>query len=244
VHFEIVTAHDFGPLHEQSLELGPGMNVIYGANEAGRSSWHAALYAGLCGMRRGRGRGERDDAAFRDHHRPWDLERWSVTAVVRLTNGRRIELHHDLDNRAGRAIDLDIGRDYSNEAIFDGSLDGSVWLGLNRRIFLATACVRQADLLAFLEDPDLLQEYLQRAADTAGSDATAARALEILEEFRQLRVGYHPESEGTSHLASQGAVPARPAAGGRPALLCRGKGAWLGATSRHLTESEHRGSRG
>ena len=29
--------------------------VIYGLNETGKSSWQAAIYAGLCGMRRARG---------------------------------------------------------------------------------------------------------------------------------------------------------------------------------------------
>ena len=50
--FESVKAHAFGPFHDATLELAPGMNVVYGPNEAGKSSWRAALYAGLCGTRR------------------------------------------------------------------------------------------------------------------------------------------------------------------------------------------------
>ena len=73
MRFEAAHAHTFGPFRGEALELGRGMNVVFGLNEAGKSSWHAALYAGLCGMRRGPGlrREERDFAA---RHKPWDGE--------------------------------------------------------------------------------------------------------------------------------------------------------------------------
>ena len=45
MRFESVTAHAFGPFVGRSLELAPGLNVIHGPNEAGKSSLHAALYA-------------------------------------------------------------------------------------------------------------------------------------------------------------------------------------------------------
>ena len=76
MRFESITAHDFGPFHEQSLlDLAPGMNVIYGPNEAGKSSWHAALYAGLCGIRRARGI-RSEDKDFAERHKPWDNPNW------------------------------------------------------------------------------------------------------------------------------------------------------------------------
>ena len=48
-----VRIHAFGPFTEQTLELAEGMTVITGDNESGKSSWHAAIYAALCGVRRG-----------------------------------------------------------------------------------------------------------------------------------------------------------------------------------------------
>ena len=35
---ERVTARAFGALRDQSLELGPGLNVIFGPNEAGKTT--------------------------------------------------------------------------------------------------------------------------------------------------------------------------------------------------------------
>ncbi|MCY3839716.1 MAG: AAA family ATPase [Gammaproteobacteria bacterium] len=192
MHFESVKAHDFGPFHERTLDLAPGMNVIYGPNEAGKSSWHAALYVGLCGMRRGKGQPLKDDREFSERHRPWDgTGAWQAGAVVKLADGHRVELRHDLAGKVDcSAQDADLaGRDYTSDVLFDGSPDGSCWLGLNRKSFLSTACIRQADILRVLGDADSLQQDMQRAAATAGTDATAAEALRRLGEYRTTHVG-------------------------------------------------------
>lgn len=190
MRFESVTAHAFGPIVGDTIQLAPGMTVICGPNESGKSTWHAALYAGLCGMRRGRGQPRTEDRVFADRHKPWDVDTWDVSARIVLDDGRRIELRHDLDGRADcRATDLTLGRDVTGEIINDGAPDGSRWLGLDRASFLATACVQQGDILAILHDPGMLQQHLQRAASTARANATAAAAIEQLKDFQRTHVG-------------------------------------------------------
>ena len=190
MHFESVTAYSFGRFRDETLELAPGMNVIHGLNEAGKSTWHAALYAGLCGMRRGRGRARTEDSDFRARHRPWDGENWEVGATIALKD-RRVVLRHDLDGRVdSSARDADIAeRDYSGEIINEGAPDGARWLGLDRQSFLSTACVRQASILAVLDDPANLQDELQSAAATARTGETAADALALLGGYRAEYVG-------------------------------------------------------
>ncbi|HEX7303174.1 AAA family ATPase, partial [Lentzea sp.] len=71
---ESVTAHAFGPLHDRTLPLAPGLTVVSGVNESAKSSWHAAIRAALCG-----------EPAPR--HRPWQGESWRVAAMVSLESG-------------------------------------------------------------------------------------------------------------------------------------------------------------
>jgi DNA repair protein SbcC/Rad50 len=187
---ERVVAHAFGPFQGETLELAPGMSVVAGPNEAGKSSWHAALRLALTGVRRGRGRTTSADLAVAERHRPWDLpERWEVEARVSLDDGRRIDIHQDLAGKvACRAVDVALGRDVSDE-ILDGTPDASRWLGLDRDAFAATVSVSQAEILAVADAADQLQEQMQRAAATRGTDATAAQAIERLVEFRREAVG-------------------------------------------------------
>ena len=227
MRFESVAAHAFGRFRDQTLDLAPGMNVIYGPNEAGKSTWHAALYAGLCGMRRAPGRARSEDSAFQERHRPWDGEGWAVGATITLKD-RRVVLRHDLDARVdSSAQDADLaGRDYSAEIVSDGAPDGARWLGLDRRSFLGTACVRQASILAVLDDPGDLQDELQSAAATARTGETAADALVLLGDYRTEHVG--TERSPTRPLARS----RREVGGARAALTS--------ATTAHAEATERR----
>ena len=160
MRFESAKAEAFGPLIEKTLRLAHGMNVIYGVNEAAKSSWHAALYVALCGRRRGKGKQTKEDALFEEKRRPWNNADWKVSTVVRLEDGRRIEIKRDLLNQTSTVMDADLGRNYESEVVSDGSPDGAVWLGLDRRSFLATACVMQSEVQKILEEPEELQTFM------------------------------------------------------------------------------------
>ncbi len=79
-----VEALGFGPLNGAALDFPEGMALVFGPNEASKSSWHSALYAGACGIRRARGRPSAADQEFELRHRPWDGGPWKVRAVVGL----------------------------------------------------------------------------------------------------------------------------------------------------------------
>ncbi|WNV83755.1 AAA family ATPase [Umezawaea sp. Da 62-37] len=211
MRIESVTAHAFGPLTDRTLELAPGLTVVAGANESAKSSWHAAIYAALCGRRRGRGAATTAERRFAELHKPWHDKDWKVSAIIALDDGRRVELHQDLAGRTGcRATDLGLGRDISAEVMFEGAPDASRWLGLDRKSFAATACVNQAELLGVLGAANGLRDHLRRAAATSGADATAAAALEGLEVFHRDHVGRErPDSATPLQVAEDRLTRAR-----------------------------------
>jgi hypothetical protein len=200
VRIESVTAVAFGPFKGDKLELSPKLTVIYGPNEAGKSSWHAAFYAALCGLRRGPGK-RKVEREFAERRKPWAGDEWQVNAVVRLDGGRRIELRQNLADLAHcTAIDADLGRDVASEILNEGTPDAARWLGLDRSSFLSVACVNQGDIQAIADDAASLQDELQRATASAAQQATAARAIEDLEAFLREHVGLD-RSNSTRPLA-------------------------------------------
>lgn len=188
--FESVHCRPFGPFRDRTLDLTPGMNVIHGPNESGKSTLRAAVSVGLCGQKRGPGR-SKAARQFEGRHRPWDDRgEWAVSVVIRLADGRRVELRQDLARGVDNsARDADSHRDRSGEVMRAGAPDGSRWIGLSRETFESVACVRQAEILAILDDAGALQEDLQRAAATAREDQTARKAVALLSEFRREQVG-------------------------------------------------------
>lgn len=189
MHIERVDVGAFGPLAETSLELAPGLTVVWGGNETGKSTWHAALFAGLCGIRRGPGK-TTEQRDFEEAHRPWEGDGWQVTASVVCADGRQLQLRHDLDHPAGsRIVDAVTGHDLTAELASDGGPDGATLLGLTRKTLPHTIMVRQAEMLACTEGSSELQHALQQAAATGEDAATAEEAIGRIRKFHRERVG-------------------------------------------------------
>jgi len=190
MRIERIVARAFGPFRGEELRLAAGMTIVSGPNEAGKSTWHAAMRLALTGLRRGKGPGTAAERQLAERHRPWDApDAWAVEARLRLADNRLIDITQDLAGKVDcRATDVGLGRDVSHE-ILDGTPDASRWLGLTRDAFAATISVSQAQILAVTEAADELQEQMQRAAATQGTDATAAEAIARLETFRRDAVG-------------------------------------------------------
>ncbi len=60
----------FGKFHHRDLSLEDGLNMIYGRNEAGKSTLHTFIRSMLFGLERGRGRASRNDCYSRCI--PWE----------------------------------------------------------------------------------------------------------------------------------------------------------------------------
>lgn len=178
----------FGPFHGVKAQFAPGLNVVFGPNEAGKSTLHAALYAAICGVRRAKGAPTIDEKVFVQRHKPWTGEEWRVGVTLDLADGSTIDIEHDLVARTAIAVD-ELGRQVHAELIHDGAPDASTKLGLNRSSFLVTACVRQAQLALAVDDAKAIQAELQRAAATGQRDHTAAAAIASIKRFHTENVG-------------------------------------------------------
>ena len=190
MRFDAIEAISVGALEGETLELAPGLNVIHGVNEAGKSTWHGALIAGWLGLRRGKGAQRTEDRAFVTRHEPWSGR--PLIAAVQLTTdaGRRYRFRHNLTDLADHEVTDGTGRILTGDWEQGGTADGARILGLTRDVVRATLVVSQADVLSITAAAEGLQTDLQRAAAAADrSGGTTATALKKLEGFRREQVG-------------------------------------------------------
>lgn len=180
----------FGPLRAESLDLSPGLNVVHGPNEAGKSSWFNATYAALAGRRKFRGRGTAEETEYKNRHKPWSGSKWAVGLAVTLDDDRMLAIEQDLANGEWRIVDASTGQTIpDSDLLTDNSLDGTRLLGLNRHSARATIFTGQADILRVLEDAGELQTLLEKAAASESVDAFADAALAWLKAQRSEWVG-------------------------------------------------------
>ncbi|WP_425005800.1 AAA family ATPase [Mycolicibacterium sp. S3B2] len=185
-----VIATAFGPFRGDSLDLLPGLNVVHGPNEAGKSNWFNATYAALAGRRKYKGKGFAAEVEFKNRHKPWSGSKWSVGLAVTLDDDGKLAIEQDLAKGEWRIVDGSTARAISDtELLTDGSFDGTRLLGLNRLSARSTIFTGQADILRVRDDAGALQELLEKAASTGAADATADAALAWLKDRRSEWVG-------------------------------------------------------
>ena len=201
-------ARAFGPLSSgkaDQLDFRQGLNVVHGGNEAGKSSWHAALTVALCGRRRGRGR-TTDEAVFATQHRPWssgDDGPWAVALEMELDSGSRLRIDRDLHLNKTTIRDPELGDrrlvDVESEITKDGSPDGALMVGLNRNTFAMAASVCQASVIADVDMAHLaakerkerrgaLRTLLERVANE-NEAASAVEAIKGIDRYKREIVG-------------------------------------------------------
>lgn len=71
MRIERAKVDNFGKLNQREFRFGPGINVIYGENEGGKSTLHAFFRGMFYGLPRMRGRAARNDAYSR--YEPWEI---------------------------------------------------------------------------------------------------------------------------------------------------------------------------
>ncbi len=172
------------------FELRPGLNVVLGGNEAGKSTLHEALVRALFGFSRAERRGE---AAWR-RSRPWDRGRpYRLRALVReARDGCSYRIEWDFDSHAVRLLDAVTGVDRSAEVVGKGrdvSL-GEYLLGIDYDNFRGVCCLDQRDVTP-VRRSDWLTASLQRAvASAAGEGAGRDQADSLLAGYLSA-LGFH-----------------------------------------------------
>lgn len=178
-----VTLQGFGALSGR-FKLDPQLTIIGGPNESGKSTLHTALRVALCGLDLpARGRMPKDTEELLRRFRPWQGGPFTVEAEIELDGGR-YRFVRDLDQADNSQVfDLIKGGEVTDKFRRGRTVDVSVALGMSREAFLAVSTVAQDQLLSLTGAA--LQQDLQRASSTSGSDNTARSAIELLQRWRQ-----------------------------------------------------------
>lgn len=176
----------FGKFKGQELELGPGLNVIYGPNEAGKSTVQRFIQGMLYGFYKG-GTRRRLKLEEMDRYQPWSGAGYRGTLIYRLDRtGRRIRVEREFGDRSTvRVFDAHTG-----EPLAFPQDEGSRELafcreqtGLSGEEFLRTACVGQNQIR--IGDPGDLAVRLANLRQTGREELSVQRVDRRLDDLRR-----------------------------------------------------------
>lgn len=174
--------HGFGKLSDRTLAFDPNFTVVYGANEAGKSTLTRAIVASLFGV----GRKEQRDAS-----RPWAGARYATTLQYELDDGRSFEVQRDFENDPKSVCVYDEnGKDVSTELAIDKAIcPGQTHLGFPVEVFLNAACITQGAAYIDGARAERISTALARALDGGPREDAALGAVRRLDEALASHVG-------------------------------------------------------
>lgn len=190
----------FGKFHDRTISFNDGINIIYGKNEAGKSTLHTFIRGMLFGIERGRGRAAKNDLYTK--YEPWEnsgtYEGW-----LRLEKDGtiyRIERRFRKENKSLKIINETKGLEEEVTPAFVSSLLD----GLTETMYNNTISIGQ--LKSATEDGMVteLKNYITNMNTTGNISLNITKATAFLRnQKRSLEAGLIPEAsrEFTSLLA-------------------------------------------
>ncbi len=175
-----LTVAGFGRLAGRTFAFADGLNVVFGPNEAGKSTLAAAVVASLYGA------GRRKDA-----WRPWDGGPYATTLVYQLADGRTFEVRRDYtrDSKGVQIYDAD-GNDVAAEVAAGKTISpGDVHLQIPYDAFVNASCVLQQNVGIDPERNASIATALARALDGGPREDAALGAIKRLDDARKSYVG-------------------------------------------------------
>jgi len=181
----------FGRLADRTFEFGPGLNVVVGRNEAGKSTLAAALVASLYGLKRGE----------KDRWRPWvsgaanaalaSGAAYASALTYETADGQTWEVHRAFEHDTkGVHVYDGAGADAAARIGAGKSLSpGEAHLQISLDVFLQTACVRQRAIALDAGSANDVSAALAQALGGGPKEDAALGAIERLDDAVRKHVG-------------------------------------------------------
>lgn len=165
---------NFGKFNNKTVRFEEGMNIIYGENEAGKTTLHTFIRGMLFGIEKQRGKASANDLYSK--FEPWD-DPTNYQGKMRIEqDGKnyRIERFFNKNNKRFAVIDEDEGRELSEDEI------NTLLAGINEACYYNTISISQLGSATSKELEYILKSY------AANLGATKSMEIDIKDAFQDL----------------------------------------------------------
>ncbi len=171
---------DFGQFHDKDIKLAPGMNIICGANEAGKTTTKDFIVGMLYGME-----DPSDTTGFAGYEKrkPINGEAYAGSMEVKTEQGEFLVERNFLRTQKSLVVkDLDTGREITPQN--PDTLVGTL-IQTDKSTYMNTLCVGQMELATDRAIADKLNDYIVNMASTRAGDVDAVHAIDELRQKKQ-----------------------------------------------------------
>lgn len=174
----------FGKFSGREIDLKPGINLIYGENEAGKSTLHAFIKGMLFGIERMRGRGAASKEDIYTRYLPWDYPGAYGGQMDILAGDKQYRLQRSFhaNDRYFKIIDLETGREIK---LKEGHISELI-PGLNEAAFRNTVSMEQLKAQTDGELAAQVRNYITNLSIAKSREVDVKKAMEILKQKKKV----------------------------------------------------------
>lgn len=172
---------DFGQFHNKDITLAPGINILYGPNEAGKSTIKDFIVDMLFGIDKSRGIGARFD--HYEKRKPINGSAYSGAMEITTKEGQyQIERNFSRQEKNTTVRDLNTGRQV--DLIEPNNLMGTV-LKTEKSTYMNTLCIGQMGAATDKDIADRLNHYIVNMASSKTGEIDAVSAVTELKNKKK-----------------------------------------------------------
>ena len=178
----------FGNIENKDIELSNGINVIYGKNEAGKSTLLKFIVDMLYGISKNK-RGK--DFSDYDRFKPWNKEEFSGKISYSLDNGRKYEIFRDFNKKNPVIYDEELN-DISKDFTIDKTNGSEFFVEqtkIDENTFLSTLASAQQEVRLEKQDQNLLVQKIANLAGTGEDNVSYKKAVDKINKRQLEEIG-------------------------------------------------------
>lgn len=168
----------FGRFHGHEIKLQPGINLIYGDNEAGKSTIHTFIKGMLFGIERARGRAAASKEDIYTRYLPWDYPGAFRGTMDIEVGDRKYRIHRSFhaNDKSFVVTDLETGREVKLKS---GHIS-DILPGLTESAYKNTISMEQLKASTDAELASALRNYMANLSMSKSNEVNVSKALQSL----------------------------------------------------------------
>ena len=178
----------FGKLKDKSIELEDNINIIYGKNEAGKSTLLKYIISMFYGLSKNKNGGTIPEI---EKYEPWEVEDFSGKITYELDNKKTFEIYRDFkkknpkiynDNLEDISKEFNIDKTKGNEFFYEQT-------GLEEEIFISSIITKQAGVKLNEKEQNTLIQKISNILGTGEDNTSYTTILNKLKKKLNDEVG-------------------------------------------------------
>lgn len=178
----------FGNIENKEIELSENINIVYGKNEAGKSTCLKFIVDSLYGISKNKRGKEFSDY---DRYKPWKTEEFSGKLTYTLDNGKKYEVFRDFNKKNPKIYDEELN-DISKEFTIDKTYGNQFFAEqtkIDEDTFLSTLVSMQQEVKLGKQEQNTLLQKLANLAGTGQDNVSYKKAIEKISKRQVEEIG-------------------------------------------------------